>query len=171
MYKMSGGKTDAGDHNKTLRMLVVAQEVISSYGKILEKCFSKGGSLLFPQSELPFSKDVIKNSMMVAITYCISQKKEDEAYFYSLKVGYGFLSKFISDNVAAAQETQFTNAITETSKYIEQGNMISKDIIMELLEINYPLPEMERSIIECEYLMKEFDTKVDLIRQKISDAV
>ncbi len=63
MYKKPEVKTDALNRTKTIQMIEAAQEVVSVYGKILEDC-SKMGSL-YPQSVLPFSKDDIKNSIII----------------------------------------------------------------------------------------------------------
>ena len=161
-------KSGAEDHTKTIQMLEFAQEVVSAYGKILEKC-SKMGSL-YPQSELPFSKDIIKNSIILLVTYYISRKKEDVSYFNSLKIGYGMLANFVSDGVSS-RDAKFNSSIKNMSRIIERWDAVSEAINNEFVNIDFPDLENERSIIESASLMDEFDQKVKLIRQSICGAV
>jgi len=168
MYKKSEEKTDTLNRPKTIKMIEAAQEVVSIYGKVLEDC-SKMGSL-YPQSVLPFSKDDIKNSIIIVMSYHIFKKNEDEAYFNSLKIGYGMLANFVSDDIAA-RDAKFNSNIKELSKSIDKGNLVSIDVNKELLNTDYPKSENERSIIESTKLMNEFDKTVAFIRHKNWDAV
>lgn len=168
MYKKSEVKTDALNRTKTIQMIEAAQEVVSVYGKVLED-FSKMGSL-YPQSILPFSKDDIKNSIIIIVSYHIFKKNEDEAYFNSLKIGYGMLANFVSDDIASRDE-KFNSTVKNLSKSLDKDNLVSIDAHQALLDTDYPTSENERSVIESTELMNEFDKTVAFIRHKNWDAV
>jgi hypothetical protein len=121
-----------------------APRIVRIYGRVIEESEKLG--MQVPESLLPYSKDTIKNALLICAA-CEADEKDREKF----KICYGFLADFIPDEDAKAS--------IEAHAAL---NSLDLNLLLSVREAKRDkwVSNLRRSNTEFQRLMGEFDTRL-----------
>lgn len=130
----------------------VAERIIRQYGAVMER--QPSGCSLFPESELPAPREVVKSAVLLVAVFHILQRGKDPHLTEQARVAYATLAYFVPDETAG-RERRFHESTGEAAERLAGKEAPSPEMVEAVRGL--PARELEEAAREYEALRKEFD--------------